>query len=152
VAAYVNRAFDGPIDTISFGNAGSYLNVVFTGVRPLSSAPFLHASGAAAARNAARRVEATHPAAFKLYQNYPNPFNPTTTIAYELPAASRVTLRVYNVLGQVVATLVDGMAGAGYKTARFDGSRYASGVYFYRLEARSAEGRFVDAKKFVLMK
>ncbi len=59
--------------------------------------------------------------------------NPTTTIDYQLPRNAHVTLKVYNVLGQLVATLVDGEVSAGYHQAVFNGSRFASGVYFYRL-------------------
>ncbi len=88
------------------------------------------------------------PSKFALYQNYPNPFNPTTTIAYDLPKAAHVTLKIYDVLGEEVATLVDEQKDAGSYKAWFDGSRFASGVYFYRIEA----GSFMASKKFVLMK
>jgi hypothetical protein len=72
------------------------------------------------------------PTVFALDQNYPNPFNPSTMIEFALPKESRVTLEVYNLLGQRVATLVDEVRAAGYYTYRFDGSHYGSGVYFYR--------------------
>ena len=73
------------------------------------------------------------PAEFSLDQNYPNPFNPTTTISYALPKDARVTLEVYNVIGQRVALLVDEVQVAGYYTVPFDGRAFASGIYFYRL-------------------
>ena len=75
------------------------------------------------------------PKVFALAQNYPNPFNPTTTMQFTVPNDGRATLKVYNTLGQKVATLFDGVASAGeYYQATFDGSRFASGIYFARLQ------------------
>ncbi|MCS6989585.1 MAG: FG-GAP-like repeat-containing protein [Chloroherpetonaceae bacterium] len=93
-------------------------------------------------------VEAGLPRTFELSQNYPNPFNPTTTIAYQLPVASEVRLKVYDVLGREVATLVSGRQEAGRYQAQFNASRLASGVYFYRLQA----GSFAETKKMMLVK
>jgi Secretion system C-terminal sorting domain len=90
----------------------------------------------------------TLPTGFKLEQNYPNPFNPMTTIRYLVPIASKVTLRVYNILGQEVESLFDGQAGAGAYVVQFDASRLATGVYFYELRA----GDYRDIKKMVLLK
>lgn len=92
----------------------------------------------------------TEPKSFALSQNYPNPFNPTTDIDYTLPQGFHgfVTVRVYNVLGQEVSTLFAGDRSAGTFTVRFDATRFASGVYFYRLDA----GSFSSVKKMVLMK
>jgi len=101
------------------------------------------------------------PKDYTLYQNYPNPFNPTTMINYQLPMISHVTLKVYDVLGRVVATLVDGQQNAGVYKIDFDASRFASGVYFYRLVANPVEPMnaagntvqgFTSIKKLVLMK
>lgn len=95
------------------------------------------------------------PTEYMLMQSYPNPFNPTTTINYQLPTANHVTLKVYDVLGREVATLVDENKTAGSYQATFDGSRFASGVYFYRIEVEdpvSGTGTFTAVKKFVLMK
>jgi hypothetical protein len=80
------------------------------------------------------REQLVVPVVLRLEQNYPNPFNPVTTIRYTTPAAGRVTLAVYNVLGQRVQVLVDGVEEAGLHRVMFDGRGLASGVYFCRLE------------------
>ncbi|MCB2230841.1 T9SS type A sorting domain-containing protein [bacterium] len=88
------------------------------------------------------------PDRYELYANYPNPFNPTTTIAFALPEAQKVTIEIYNVLGEKVTTLVDGRMVAGYHSLEWDAGEYASGVYLYRLKA----GDFVETRKMVLLK
>ncbi len=90
----------------------------------------------------------TQPLVYALHQNYPNPFNPSTTISYVLPAKSMVTLKVFNLLGQEVQTLVNSEQSQGTHLVVFDATRFASGVYFYRLEA----GDFTKVQKMVLMK
>lgn len=94
------------------------------------------------------------PKAFALLQNYPNPFNPTTTIGYELPKTSFVKLYIYDVLGRVVATLVDGMQPANTYRVEWNPSRLSSGVYFCRIQARSQDGStdFTSVKKLLYMK
>jgi len=88
------------------------------------------------------------PGKASLLQNFPNPFNPSTTIRYALPARSHVNLSVYNTLGQLLATLVNGEEGAGDHEATFDGSECAGGVYFYRLQA----GSFVQTRTLLLIR
>ncbi|RLD24218.1 MAG: hypothetical protein DRI70_08490 [Bacteroidetes bacterium] len=82
---------------------------------------------------------------FKLYQNYPNPFNPVTTIPYSIPRNSLVQLKIYNLLGQEVATLVNEEKPTGNYQVEFDASNFPSGVYLYRLRA----GDFVQTKKMI---
>jgi hypothetical protein len=88
------------------------------------------------------------PKGFELSQNYPNPFNPTTTIQYAVPSQNKVTLKIYNILGQVVESLVDMQQGAGSYVVQFNASRLSTGVYFYELRA----GDYRDIKKMVLLK
>lgn len=92
--------------------------------------------------------ESEVPALFGLLQNYPNPFNPLTTIEYQIPIASRVTINIYNILGQHVKTLVDGIEDAGFKSVRWNATGVASGVYYYRMEA----GEFIQVKKLLLLR
>ncbi|MFN0156515.1 MAG: S8 family serine peptidase [Bacteroidota bacterium] len=88
------------------------------------------------------------PATFALQQNYPNPFNPSTMINYQLATNDVVSLKVYDILGREVATLIDGKQNAGNHRVEFNGGRLGSGVYFYRLIA----GEFTAVKKMILTK
>lgn len=90
----------------------------------------------------------TAPESYCLSQNIPNPFNPSTVINYQLPKDGQVSLKVYNILGEEIATLVDAFETAGYKLVRFDATNLPSGMYFYRIQA----GGFTDVKKLVVMK
>jgi hypothetical protein len=96
------------------------------------------------------------PTSYSLGQNYPNPFNPSTTIQFDVPKTSIVTLKVYNMLGQEVATLVDEKREAGKYEVVLNGSEMSSGVYFYRLQARTIDGvrvnDYVNTKKLLLVK
>jgi hypothetical protein len=94
--------------------------------------------------------------AFSLSQNYPNPFNPSTAISFQLPMNSRVTLKVFDMLGREIATLVNDERGAGTHRVSWDASGRPSGVYVYRLVARSVNGGdqpiVVDSKRMMLVK
>ncbi len=96
------------------------------------------------------------PKDFSLQQNYPNPFNPSTSIRFELPAASRTTIRIFNLIGQEVSVLLDNHElEAGAHSVVFDASRLASGVYLYRMDAAKSgdpTARFSEVRKMVLVK
>ena len=98
-------------------------------------------------------VKIIGPSEFRLAQNYPNPFNPETRIDYALKVDSKVILRVFNILGQEVATLLNGEMTAGTHNVTFDASKLNSGVYIYKIEARGEDGsNFTAAKKMILTK
>ncbi len=94
------------------------------------------------------KEQSAAPQSYALSQNYPNPFNPATKIDFAIPTSSQVQLKVYNVLGQEVATLVNETLTPGSHTVTFDASRFASGIYMYKLTA----GSFVSTRKMVLLK
>jgi hypothetical protein len=90
----------------------------------------------------------TLPTKFELNQNYPNPFNPVTKINFAIPKTSFVSLKIYNMLGREVATLVSDTKVAGYYSIDFSAADLSSGVYYYRLESDG----FTDVKKMMLVK
>ena len=97
------------------------------------------------------------PEEFALQQNYPNPFNPSTVINYQLPTDNFVTINVYNMLGEVVATLVDGVQPAGFKSVTWEAGGMPSGIYYYRINIQSLNNErthntFTDVKKMLLLK
>lgn len=100
------------------------------------------------------------PSEFELSQNFPNPFNPTTVIRYGLPSASRITIKIYDLLGQEIKTLVDETLDKGYHSVEWNGKNSigfgaASGLYFYRIEATDIQNpgkKFVQVKRMLLMK
>jgi hypothetical protein len=165
----INRAFLAPFDTVSFMVGG----LVLEGVTELASVPYLKLP----TPFVATRLQATTteyesgedndfedesfdesltPVAAKLYQNYPNPFNPGTTIGFRLLETSQVTIRIYNTLGQQIATLMTGEElEEGYNEVRFDASQLSSGVYFYQIDAQGLGDealRSVVTNKMVLLK
>ena len=154
----INRSFQGPLDTVSFSTG-----LMFTGVWPIDSVPWLRFDTSTAMRPQAGRdvIAEFVPDEFELSQNYPNPFNPTTTVEYYLPEDSYVSITIYNMLGQVIERPVDNeLQDAGYIEIALDASSYSSGVYFYRLSARMESGEdgngigrsFSTVRKMVLMK
>jgi plastocyanin len=96
----------------------------------------------------------TIPTEYNLYQNYPNPFNPTTTIRYSIPFTSNVGIKIYNILGQQVANLVNKIHSPGVYEFNWNASKLASGIYIYLVEAKSMDGKqsYRNIKKMVLLK
>jgi hypothetical protein len=95
------------------------------------------------------------PDKFILEQNYPNPFNPVTTIKYALPTESRVLIRIFNMLGQVIGTITDCVQGPGSKSVKWNADYLSSGVYFLRFEATNVSNpakTFAQVRKLILMK
>ncbi|MBI3765430.1 MAG: putative Ig domain-containing protein [Ignavibacteriales bacterium] len=157
----INSAFSGPIDTSGFA-----FKLVLKGTRRLIDVLYLHANpNVVPERISPTAVEILEetPLQYQLFQNYPNPFNPTTTIAFDLVSPSIVTLKVYNVLGQEVAALLEQVSlEDGSHEVEFNAQHLATGVYFYRITAQriaeedesgdSQTEEFVSVKKMVLVK
>ena len=93
-------------------------------------------------------VDVVSPLNYSLEQNYPNPFNPNTMIKYSIPEDGSVKLKVYNLLGEEVITLINSFQKAGRYEIVFDASKLASGVYYYRIETQ----KYTSVKKMILMK
>jgi hypothetical protein len=95
------------------------------------------------------------PEIYELYQNYPNPFNPSTTISFLLPSKSFVSLKIFDLLGRNVATLVSEEMLAGHYSQQWSAANLSSGIYFYRLQVYSdavGAGSFTETKKLILLK
>jgi hypothetical protein len=149
----INRAFSGPIDT----NSAAPLSI--TSVRPLFSVPYLIpdvARPAAIPPMQAIALEEELPGEFELRQNYPNPFNPFTTIEFVLTEPAVVSLKIFNILGQEVASLANNeMLDEGVQVFDFDASAYPSGVYFYQVMVRPVDEKaasYSRTLKMMLMK
>ena len=146
------------IDSVIWWNK---LAKLFTkGIYPVTVVSYLHANPSAVPVVIPTPDIAALPDQYELYQNYPNPFNPTTSIDFDLPEAANVTLKIYNLLGQEVATLLNHeQFDGGNQTLDFDASQLSSGVYIYRLVAQTMDDDnnvtgqvFTQTKKMVLMK
>ena len=144
-----NTAFSGKLDTLSFALA---LGTKVKGVRAVAEVPYLYrASVEMAPVMPVAPYRDLTPVSYKLDQNYPNPFNPTTTIRFQLPEDAFVTLKIYNILGQEVATLLEHQQmDQGINEVTFDAARLASGVYYYRMVIN--DGQFQQVKKMMLLK
>ncbi len=173
----INRAFVGALDTARFEAVDSTFplgKLVLNGQVNLASVPYLKLppmpfsvtrfdalnSEVESPEDFEDSDEAddleTMPVAARLYQNYPNPFNPSTTISFQLKEVSNVTIKVYNLLGQEVATLLNREElDGGFQEFQFDASQISSGVYFYRIDAQGIEDaglKTVETRKMLLIK
>ncbi|MEX2116290.1 MAG: T9SS type A sorting domain-containing protein [Bacteroidota bacterium] len=96
-------------------------------------------------------ISVAPPASFELLQNFPNPFNPSTTIAYQLPAESNVSVKIFDLLGREVAILANGPQQAGRHDVSWDGTRQASGMYVYELVAETAGGKQTVIRRTMML-
>ncbi|MFA7418666.1 MAG: T9SS type A sorting domain-containing protein [Melioribacteraceae bacterium] len=144
VGPHIYSAKTDPVDlyhiTLRQGTTSASASMILDGVRIASSWTSLFTTTDV--------VVNTIPSKYALNQNYPNPFNPSTIINYQLPEAGQVTLKVYDVLGNEVSTLVNEFKQAGVYNAKFSNSQLSSGIYFYKLQV----GNFVSVKKMMLAK
>jgi hypothetical protein len=160
VAAKINAAFaSGVVDDTTNGGGFTSGKLQWKAYTTVIDVPFLKATGNQAKNRITPPVVEQIPAEFALSQNYPNPFNPTTTIQFDLPEQSMVTLKIYNMLGQEVATLLNREEiAAGTEELEFDASSLSSGVYLYRVVAESVNDdgavsqTYTQVKKMVLLK
>ncbi|MBI5215150.1 MAG: choice-of-anchor D domain-containing protein [Ignavibacteriae bacterium] len=152
----VNDAFYSPIAFINGDSVVTGQGLRFAGMIGLETIPFLDKSYAASMEALNSFTEMSfEPTSFELYQNYPNPFNPTTNFGFRISDFGLVTLKVFNLLGQEVATLLSQAAmDAGEYEIEFDASSLSSGVYFYQLRAESMERTetFFETKKLLLLR
>lgn len=167
VIAKINAAFsDGseslPYDTSSVAGKGWKAGALtMPGLHSIATVPYLIGNPGAKPTQAVGGLKPMLPTVYALAQNYPNPFNPTSTVQFDVPGASIVTIKVYNILGQEVATLLNqqSYSGATRDVVTFDGSNLASGVYFYRMTAQTLDDNgqvsgatFTQVKKMMMVK
>ncbi len=150
----LNKSFSGTFDTLSWVDS-----LKIAGVKTLFSVPYLQVSGIPPTTiSGVAGKQVLLPDQFALLQNYPNPFNPTTTISFTLPSPGIVTLKVYNILGQEIQTVVNREdMDQGLQEVGFNGNTFASGVYFYRLTVETTDDAgavhlYNDVRKMLLLK
>jgi hypothetical protein len=151
----IDEAFSGAVDSICF-----WPRTKLTGVKALADVAYLYAAPGYAPQKNVLAVGPVVPWSYSLEQNYPNPFNPTTTIQFTLNMPGYVTLKVYNMLGQEVMTLLENVyTEEGLSEQDFDASTLSSGIYFYRLTVQSVNDEgvatdqaFTQVKKMMLVK
>jgi hypothetical protein len=152
----INAVFAGEFDTLSYGGDMKYGGgkTVLKPAKYLAEVSVMYRASlaeVAPVTNPGYEIAETEPLQYNLAQNYPNPFNPVTTIEFDIPEDAFVTMKIYNVLGQEVATLIDREEFTeGTNEVEFDASALSSGVYYYRLVVN--DGAFTQVKKMMLVK
>ncbi|MEO8233457.1 MAG: SBBP repeat-containing protein, partial [Ignavibacteriota bacterium] len=141
---YTNSDFAGSSEEPTGMFVDTLSNIYITGMSALDYATVKYIQTPTSVGSTLSQI----PTVFSLEQNYPNPFNPNTTISYQLPISGQVTLKVYDVLGDEVATLVNEENPAGFYKVEFDASKLSSGIYFYKIQFE----KFVETKKMILLK
>jgi len=141
---YMTNLLEG--DVIS-GTPGE-LNTVNVSMEPFSAKVYLLADSIVQITGNLMAANNNIPGSFELSQNYPNPFNPSTTISYSIPLPGKVAVKIFDVLGEEVASLVNAEQSAGLHSVIFNGSRLASGVYLYRVDFQG----YSFTKKMMLLK
>ena len=148
--SYNNIAYE--IETEGIGNREVYLRLItLSGSNAGYSLTKRYSDDFLISKNHVRKVNYKGlmlPTEYSLSQNYPNPFNPVTTINYQIPKDGFVSLKVYDILGKEIVTLLNNDKAQGRYTVEFDGSRFASGMYIYKLQS----GDFVETRKMMLLK
>jgi PKD repeat protein len=164
VVSFINRSWEGSRTfhwDFGDGSTGNEINTTHTYLTPGNYSVTLTVSGPGGSATerkfslvrvrsvtSASPLEGVIPDRFVLHQNYPNPFNPSTTIQFELPVRSYVSLNVYDVLGRLVATLVSNHQSAGSHRVTWNAAGYASGVYVYRLQTDGV----VQSRRLLIVK
>jgi len=155
--AQYNSGPDGPVTIASQDfrniNPGDSITVYLSMALGSSFAEVINGLDSALARynnylTTVKGNESFSPIGFKLNQNYPNPFNPSTVISFSIPVQEKVSLKIYNILGMEVSTLLNEVRTAGNYSIRFDAKNLPSGIYFYELRT----GNFRDVRKMIFLK
>jgi hypothetical protein len=146
--AQVTKLISGLNSPLGIERAGNILYIVETGLQGSNNSPKLWVVTLPLASATSVQEKGTLPAAFALYQNYPNPFNPVTTIRFSVGTPGYTSLRVYDVLGRDVATIVSEKLPAGSYSRQWNAADMPSGVYIYRLQA----GKYSETRKLILLK
>ncbi|MBS1517003.1 MAG: T9SS type A sorting domain-containing protein [Bacteroidetes bacterium] len=132
--------------------AGNFTTMLFNNASHFISSLIYTAWVNSGGQTIINSAETTLPENFYLRQNFPNPFNPSTTIGYEIPADSKVSIKVFDITGKEVTTLVNELEHAGYHSVEMNASELTSGIYLYKIEVQDGKNNFSETKRMILIK